>query len=66
MYRTIVVYQPIRLYRGPTALDAVAFAYISAAVKSPYPQIREDANKWVNLVAWEKKVRKLVTSAIHA
>lgn len=52
--------------RSPTALDAVAFAYIHAALKSPYPEIREEANKWVNLVAWEQKVRNLVLNAMHS
>lgn len=53
------------LYRKPTALDAVAFAYVCAALESPHPQIREHMEKWVNLVAWEKKVRGMVEESLN-
>jgi metaxin len=49
--------------RNPTALDAVAFAHLFAALESPDTVIHEEVRKWVNLVAWEKRVRKIVENA---
>ncbi|KAG8786235.1 hypothetical protein FRC15_011806 [Serendipita sp. 397] len=49
----------------PTLLDSVAFAYIFAALRHPYPEVREGANRWVNLVAWEKRVRNNIEANMH-
>lgn len=51
--------------RGPTALDSVAFAYLHSALESLYPEIREEARKWVNLVAWEQRVRESISASLH-
>lgn len=51
------------IHRNPTSLDAAVFAYLFAAVESSNTQIREEAHKWANLMAWEKRVRKMVESA---
>jgi hypothetical protein len=49
--------------RKPTALDAVAFAYLFAALESSNTVIHEEIRKWANLMAWEKRVRKIVEGA---
>ncbi|KAG8811497.1 hypothetical protein FRC19_003753, partial [Serendipita sp. 401] len=49
----------------PTLLDSVAFAYIFAALRHPYPEVREGVNRWVNLVAWEKRVRNNIEANMH-
>lgn len=49
--------------RNGTALDAIVFSYLFAAMESSNTQVREEVCKWANLVAWEKRVRKMVENA---
>jgi len=52
--------------RNPTALDALGFAYISRSLSEkdeptdPSRWIRREVWKYVNLVRWESKVKKMV------
>ncbi|KAF9036625.1 hypothetical protein BJ165DRAFT_1532743 [Panaeolus papilionaceus] len=43
----------------PTPLDALAFAYLHCILHADH-SIRTEATRWVNLVAWEWKVRCIV------
>jgi metaxin len=44
---------------SPTALDALAFAYLYSALQSQ-TNIRREVERRVNLVTWERKVRAIV------
>ena len=48
------------LYRTPTALDALVFAYLHSLLRSP---LRSVINNRANLTAWELRVRGLVNAA---
>jgi metaxin len=47
---------------GPTALDALAFAYLHSILNSADDNIRVEVARRVNLVAWEKRVRDVVNT----
>ncbi|KAG8829815.1 hypothetical protein FRC17_005987 [Serendipita sp. 399] len=49
----------------PTTLDAVAFAYVYSAAQHPQQEIRQEVNRWVNLVAWEKRIRENIEAVVH-
>ncbi|TDL25041.1 hypothetical protein BD410DRAFT_744906, partial [Rickenella mellea] len=49
---------------GPTALDALIFAYLHTLLNAPGP-LRIEVNKRANLVAWELRVRGIVQPAFH-
>ena len=46
----------------PTPLDALAFAYLHSILNSADDNIRMEIARRVNLVAWEKRVRDVVTT----
>ncbi|KAF8743648.1 hypothetical protein AX14_001702 [Amanita brunnescens Koide BX004] len=48
---------------GPTPLDALAFAYLNSILDSTDDAIRIEVSRRVNLVAWEKRVRNIVSVA---
>ncbi|PFH54159.1 hypothetical protein AMATHDRAFT_72686 [Amanita thiersii Skay4041] len=50
---------------GPTALDALAFAYIHTLIESQSDTLRVEVCRRVNLVGWEKRVRETVDSAFR-
>jgi len=50
----------------PTNLDALAFAYLYAALEESHNvEVKQEVQKWVNLVAWERRVRSIVQSAMR-
>lgn len=58
----------IFLFRSPTPLDALLFAYIHVALNprvKGQERARSEVNHRVNLVAWERKVRSIVQGAFQ-
>jgi metaxin len=49
-------------FSGPTPLDALAFAYLHSILHSS-DNIRIEVSRRANLLAWEQRVRKLVSAA---
>jgi len=50
---------------APTALDALAFAYLHCLLYNKEYALRFEAKKRVNLVAWEQRVQSEVRTAFH-
>jgi len=55
--------------RGPTALDAAAYAYLHIALNiragQPAEVIKREVQRWPNLVRWESGVGKIVREAFQ-
>lgn len=49
-----------RICRGPTALDALIFAYLHCILHTKDNAIRVEVTRRVNLVAWEHRVSSQV------
>lgn len=50
--------------RGPTALDALVFAYLHTLIHG-VDVLRVEVTRRVNLVAWELRLRSLVQAAFQ-
>ena len=50
------------LRSGPTALDALLFAYLHCLLSGP-DEVRLDVVRRTNLVNWERRVRVIVQTA---
>ena len=50
-------------FRSPTALDALAFAYLHTILDSKSETLRFEVSRRVNLVAWEQRVSTDVKAA---
>lgn len=50
---------------GPTALDALVFAYLHCIIHSKDSAIRVEVARRVNLVAWERRVQGQVRAAFQ-
>ena len=53
------------LYREPTALDALAFAYLHTLLNST-DELRIEVARRVNLVTWERRVYEQVRSSFES
>jgi hypothetical protein len=51
--------------RAPTALDALAFAYLHIILGSKNDTLRFEVARRVNLVAWEQRVSRNVETAFE-
>ena len=66
MGHTVGTHGDLTIRSEPTTLDALAFAYLYAALEESHDvEVKQEVQKWVNLVAWEKRVRSIVQSAMR-
>lgn len=52
-------------HRGPTALDALAFAYLYTLLSGP-DDLRLEVSRRTNLCNWERRVREIVQASFVA
>lgn len=53
------------VYRAPTALDALIFAYLHCILHARDNAVRIEVTRRVNLVAWERRVQSQVRAAFQ-